>query len=199
VISRRLIDTTVLLLALALAMGIYLIHLEHEQQLTQQPLPEPQHVSPPPPSAAMASVTLWVANDETSTLRPQSVSVRLSSDRQQRAEDVLRALLKLYLAAGSPHRMGAASEIHDVYLAAPSIAIVDVNAAFADEQTSGVLAEELTLASFVQSLFTNVPGLLRVKFLIDGKDRDTLAGHADLTGFYDASQIAQLAKQLSQE
>lgn len=198
-ISRHLVATTVLLLALALAMGSYLVHLEHEQQFTPQAVSEPQHVSPPPPSAAMASVTLWIANDETGALRPQSVSVPLSSDRQQRAEDVLRALLKLYLASGSPHRMGAASEIHDVYLAAPGIAIVDVNAAFADEQTSGVLAEELTLTSFVETLSANVPGLLRVKFLVDGKDRDTLAGHADLTGFYDVSQIAQLARQLSSE
>lgn len=198
-ISRHLVATTVLLLALALAMGIYLVHLEHAQQLTQQPVPEPQHVSPPPPPAAMAFITLWVANDETGTLRPQSVSVPLSSDRQQRAEDVLRALLKLYLAPDSPHRMGAASEIHDVYLAGSGIAVIDVNAAFADEQTSGVLAEELTLASFVQTLSTNVPDLLRVKFLVDGKDRDTLAGHSDLTGFYDVSQIAQLAKQLSSE
>jgi hypothetical protein len=199
VISRHLVATTMLLLALALAMGVYLVHLEHEPRFTPRPLPEPQHVSAPPPSAATASVTLWVANDETGTLRPQSASVPLSSDRQQRAEDVLFALLKLYHDAGSAHRLGAASEIHGVYLAAPGIAIVDVNAAFADEQTSGVLAEQLTLASFVQTLSANVPGLLRVKFLVDGKDRDTLAGHADLTGFYDVSQIAQLTKQLSSE
>jgi Sporulation and spore germination len=198
-ISRHLIATTVLLLALALAMGIYLVHLEHEQQLTQLTLPESQHLSPPPTPAAATPTTLWVANDETGTLQARLLSVPLSSDRQQRAEGVLRALLKLYLAPGSPHRVGAASEIHDVYLAAPGIAVIDVNAAFADEQTSGVLAEDLTLASFVQTLSTNVPGLLRVKFLVDGKDRDTLAGHADLVGFYDVSQIAQLAKQLSSE
>lgn len=198
-ISRHLIATTVLLLALAGAMGIYLVHLEHEQQVTPPPMRESQHVTPPPASASAATVTLWVANDDAGTLRPQQVSVPLSSDPQQRAEDVLRALLKLYLASGSTHRMGAASEIRDVYLAAPGIAVIDVNSAFADEQISGVLAEELTLASFVQTLSTNVPGLLRVKFLVDDKDRDTLAGHADLTGFYDISDFSLLARQLSVE
>jgi hypothetical protein len=42
-----------------------------------------------------------------------------------------------------------------------------------------------------------MPGLTRVKILVDGKEQQTLAGHADLTGFYDVQQIAELTKQLS--
>ncbi|HEV2696379.1 MAG TPA: GerMN domain-containing protein, partial [Terriglobales bacterium] len=76
---------------------------------------------------------------------------------------------------------------------------IDLNAAFADGQTSGVLAEELTIASMVQSLSSNVRGITQVKFLVDGNERDTLAGHADLTGTYAVSQISGLAKQLSEQ
>jgi hypothetical protein len=35
-----------------------------------------------------------------------------------------------------------------------------------------------------------------VKILVDGHDRETLAGHADLSDFYDTTAVAQLAGQL---
>jgi hypothetical protein len=69
--------------------------------------------------------------------------------------------------------------------------------AFADGQVSGVLAEELTIASIIQTLSTNIPGLARVKILVDGKERETLAGHADLSGVYGVQQIAEVVKELS--
>jgi hypothetical protein len=75
--------------------------------------------------------------------------------------------------------------------------VIDVNAAFVSGHTSGILAEELTIVSMAQTLSANIQGLTRVKFLVDGKDRETLAGHADLSGFYDVEQSTELAKQLS--
>ena len=53
------------------------------------------------------------------------------------------------------------------------------------------------MASIIQTLSTNIPGLTRVKILVDGKERETLAGHADLSGFYEVSQAAELARELS--
>jgi hypothetical protein len=35
-----------------------------------------------------------------------------------------------------------------------------------------------------------------VKILVGGKERETLAGHADLTGFYDVSAVNQLVGEL---
>jgi hypothetical protein len=32
-----------------------------------------------------------------------------------------------------------------------------------------------------------------VKIVVDGKERDTLAGHADLSDFYDVTAVNQLA------
>jgi hypothetical protein len=51
----------------------------------------------------------------------------------------------------------------------------------------------------IQSLATNISGLTRVKILVDGRERETLAGHADLSGFYDVGQVAELANQLSSQ
>jgi len=35
-----------------------------------------------------------------------------------------------------------------------------------------------------------------VKILVDGKERETLAGHADLTNLFDTANVQQLAERL---
>jgi len=59
------------------------------------------------------------------------------------------------------------------------------------------MAEELMLASIIQTLSANVPGIARVKILIDGRERETLAGHADLSLAYDVAEVSDLARQLT--
>jgi hypothetical protein len=147
----------------------------------------------------MEQVTVYVAYDGPGELRAQSISIPLAAGRQQRAEGLLRGLMSLYTAKNSPHPVAAAAEIRQVFLVDPGLAVIDVNSEFVEGQVSGVLAEELTIASLVQTLATNMPGLMRVKILVDGKEQETLAGHADLTGFYDVQQIAELVlvKELS--
>jgi hypothetical protein len=138
-----------------------------------------------------------VAYDATGELRAQAISLPLSSGRQERAEQLVRGLLKIYLEKNSPHPMSAGAEIHDVYLVDPGVAVIDVNSAFVSGQISGVLPEELTVVSLVHTISSNIPGITKVKILADGKERETLAGHADLTGFYDVSQVSDVAKELS--
>jgi len=86
--------------------------------------------------------------------------------------------------------------VRDVYLVDPGLAVMDLNAAFADGHRSGVLVEELTVASLVQTLSANIPGILRVRILVDGKPRETLAGHTDLSCFYDVAAVGQLVTRM---
>jgi hypothetical protein len=45
----------------------------------------------------------------------------------------------------------------------------------------------------VETLAANLPGVNRVKLVIDGKERETLAGHADLADFYDVAAVGRWA------
>jgi hypothetical protein len=73
--------------------------------------------------------------------------------------------------------------------------IIDTTAPFADGHPSGILLEEMTLTSLIETLNANVPGVAKVKFLVDGKERETLAGHADLMSFYQTAAVHELAKE----
>ena len=73
----------------------------------------------------------------------------------------------------------------------------DLNGAFADGHRSGILVEDLTIASLIHTISANTPGILRVRILVDGKERETLAGHADLSEVYDVTAVNQLSSQLA--
>jgi hypothetical protein len=141
-------------------------------------------------------VTLFVAHDDNGTLRAESAQIPLPSGRQQRAEELLRSLLSRYLNPASPHALGTGADFHSIFLVDPGVAVIDLNSAFADTHRSGMLVEELTIASLIHTISANTPGILKVKILVDGKPRETLAGHVDLSSYYDVTAVNQLAAQL---
>lgn len=194
-IPRHLLIGVAAMLALALGMSVYVWRMRSRVAETESSATYTRPVAPPV-AGPTEQATLFVAYDDPGVLRAQSARIPLPAGRQERAQELLRALLERYLDASSPHRLGPGAEVRDVYLVDPGLAVVDLNAAFADGHGSGVLVEELTIASLVQTLSANIPGILRVRILVDGKTRDTLAGHADLSDFYDVSAVRQLAAQL---
>jgi hypothetical protein len=153
----------------------------------------------PPVSGPMERVILFIAHDEDGTLRPESAQIPMPSDRQQRAEELLRTLVSRYLEKNSTHRLGAGAEVRSVFLVDPGGAVIDLNSAFADTHRSGVLVEVLTVASLIHTVAANVPGIAKVKILVDGKQRDTLAGHADLSSYYDVAGVNQLVTELQSQ
>jgi hypothetical protein len=70
----------------------------------------------------------------------------------------------------------------------PEIAIVNLTGAFANAHPSGLETETLTVLSICATLHANLPRVTEVRFLVDGEQRATLAGHADLTRTYLAAQ-----------
>jgi hypothetical protein len=193
-IPRHLKIGVAVLLAAVLGLGGYVLRLK--RHAARPPVAvEPAHVAPPP-TGPKEQVTLYVAYDDPGILVARGASIPLPQGRQERAQEVLQALLARYLQEDSSHPLPAGSEIRNVYLVDPGMAVIDANFALADRHRSGVLVEELTVISLVQTLSANVPGINRVKILVDGKERETLAGHADLTNLFDTANVQQLADQL---
>lgn len=194
--SRQLFLATAMLFAIAVGMSLYAWQLRRRAAQNPAPVAAVKPVAPPV-SGPMEKVTVWVAYDDPGNLRARTVSIPLAAGRQERALELMRALLDIYSDKNSPHPLAAGAEIHDVYLVDPGLVVIDVSKPFADGQTSGILSEELTVTSLIETVTMNTPGLTRAKILVDGHERETLAGHADLSGFYDVSQVGELAKELS--
>jgi hypothetical protein len=189
-IPRALFITIAIMLVLVIALGFYFRQMQRQAVALEPEASEALPVTPPA-SGPTETVTLYVADDGIGALRAQSAKIPLPGGRQQRAEELLRALLRIYQQPGAAHSLAAASDIRSIYLVDPGVAVIDVNAAFADQHRSGILVEQLTVNSLVETLAVNVPGIRSVSILVEGKPRDTLAGHADLTQFFDVPTLAQ--------
>jgi spore germination protein GerM len=194
-IPRHLYFAASVLVLAVLGMGIYAWHMRGREAASSAAALDTRPVVAPV-AGPTEQVTLFVAYDDIGVLHPQSARIPLPSVRQQRAEELLRALIAVYLDKSSPHPLPQGSDIRSVYLVDPGLAVIDINAAFADGHRSGVLSEELTVASLIQTLSANLPGVLRVKILVEGKERQTLAGHVDLSGMFDVAAVNQLTAQL---
>ncbi len=193
-IPRPLILGVAVMLVIVLSMGFYLRHMRRAATEIQRFADDARPVAPPA-SGPTETVTLYVADDATGALRSQSAKIPLPGGRQQRAEELLRALLRIYQQPNSPHLLAPAADIRSIYLIDPGAAVIDLNAAFADQHRSSILGEQLTVNSLVETLAANVPGINRVKILVDGNTRETLAGHADLSQFFDVSAVGQAVAQ----
>ncbi len=187
---RQLIITVVILVAASLGMALYAWRMQ-KHALTTVPAAYSGSVAPPA-SGSTEQATLFVADDNSGELQPQQASIPLSEDRQQRAQELVRALLNIYLDKNSSHPIAPGSDVRDAYLVDPGVAVIDMNSAFADGHRSGILVEDLTVASLVETVAQNIPGILRVKILVNGQERDTLAGHADLSILYDVPSVNQM-------
>jgi hypothetical protein len=194
-IPRHLVIAMAVLLAAALGLSVYAWHMRKTVTSTPATAADTRPLAPPI-TGPTERVILFVAHDEDGTLRAESAQIPMPTGRQQRAEELLRTLLSQYLDKNSPHALGSGADIRSVYLVDPGVAVIDLNAAFADTHRSGVLVEQLTVASLIHTISANTPGILKVKIVVDGKERETLAGHADLSSYYDVSAVNQLATQL---
>jgi hypothetical protein len=149
--------------------------------------------------APAEQATLVVANDFDNSLVPQVHSLPLPADPGARARAVLGKLLDLYAAPESTHEIpGGAASVDQVFLlAAPGsknsgdqLAVVNLTGTFAASHPAGLETESLTVLSICATLRANLPTITEVRFLVDGVERPTLAGHADLTRTYLTDEAA---------
>jgi hypothetical protein len=192
-IPRRLLIAVIVLVLGVFGLGLYVGRVVRK---VRQPAPAMVDTRPvaPPASGTPVTVVLFVADDTDGTLHRQTASVSLPGEPAKREREILRVLVAQYQENASPHPLGAGADITDVYLVNGNLAVVDANSLFADGHRSGILVEELTLASLAETLAANLPGITRMKLLVDGKERPTLAGHAGLTEPYSVAEANRLVK-----
>ncbi|HLQ50328.1 MAG TPA: GerMN domain-containing protein [Terriglobales bacterium] len=194
-IPRHVLISFALLLAGIFVLGLYMLSLKHGAE-TATLNPGDSVVLAPPGSTTSEAVTLYVAYDDLGVLRKRTTTAALPGEPPARARAILRTLLHEYLQGSSPHPIGAGSDVSDIYIVNQSLAVIDLNTAFADGHRSGVWEETLTVDSMIATLSANMPEVKQVKILVDGKERETLAGHADLITVYDTGVVNQLVQAL---
>lgn len=181
-----------LLLVSSVFMAAYLIRMRARAQGQLGAVPDAAPM-PAPVETPPAQVTLVLANDADGSLASSQQEMALPSEETTRARALLNGLFAAYAQPGSSHPLVALPAVTDVFLLpvplskqpnTDQLAVVNLSGAFADHHPSGIEVETLTLLSILGTLHANMPQIAQVKFLVDGQQRETLAGHADLTRTY---------------
>jgi len=95
------------------------------------------------------------------------------------------------LARSAPHKISAAITVNEAEASkgtnsspGSEVAVVNLTTNFVASHPSGLETETLTVLSICGTIHANLPQVTEVRFLVDGQQRPSLAGHADLTRTY---------------
>lgn len=144
-----------------------------------------------PTATATEEVTFYVASDADGAVRPIRSQIALPQDASLKARALLENLLAQYSQPDSRHPLQSGPSVDDVYLLQENLPagskraiVVNLRGSFADNHPSGVEVEQLTLQSIIGTLHAAFPDFEEVRFMVDGRSRATIAGHAGLDHSY---------------
>jgi Sporulation and spore germination len=94
-----------------------------------------------------------------------------------------RRIVEAQLAAAPPPYVSpvpAGTSLRALFIGERGDAFVDLSGEVRAKHPGGALGELFTVYAVVNAITVNLPAIMRVQILIDGKEADTLAGHVDL-------------------
>jgi len=186
------------LLASIVLMALFLFY-ERERvrkrwlaKVDSTPLTAPAH-------ASETSVIFDLASDRDGTITAVQRQLALPDEASVRARALLERLMAEYALPRSDHPLAGGAAVDDVFLVrlpmagdttamdeSGEMAVINLRGSFIDQHPSGVETEMLSLLSMLGTLHANFPEIATVRFVVDGKTRDTVAGHVDLSRLYPA-------------
>lgn len=160
-------------------------HVEPAQAVEEQERREV--IAPPvttPTDVNVSARVFWISATQPDQLAPVSVQLPLSADPAERARQLIDALIASP-PASAQRTLPAGATLLDFYVLADGTAIADFSDEFSSEMPSGILSEWMAVSSITRTLAANVPSIVRLKILVHGHEAETLAGHIDLSDFFD--------------
>lgn len=190
---RRARIAVVILVVLAVFAGLVYVRVLHQRvaRLARTQATEEQErrevVAPPistPTDVVANAQVFWLSTTQPDRLAPVTVRLPLSANQVERAKQLIGALI-----ANPPtpaqRTLPVGATLLSFYILPDGTAVADFSDALASEMPSGILSEWMAVNSIVQTLAANMPGITRLKILIHGQEAETLAGHIDISGFFD--------------
>ena len=141
--------------------------------------------APPPvevaaqPANPRIKATLYYVSDDGLHLVPHEREVAFGEGVVEQARLIVEAQLE---PAPAPlvSPVPAGTTLKAVYVSAGGQVFVDLSGEISTAHPGGAISELLTVYAIVDVLTTNLPAVVAVQLLVDGRQVDTIAGHVDL-------------------
>ena len=120
---------------------------------------------------------IFPGNDNDVLLRTRDVTIFASVDIENRVRQIVEKLVEGGDDADLFHKLPPDTRLNEVFVADDGVVYLDFNSAISDNHPGGVLPEQATIYSIVNSLTYNLEAIDSVKILVGGTEKETLAGH----------------------
>ena len=110
-------------------------------------------------------------------IRTRTMTIFESADLENQARQIVELLITGEGNSDLFSQLPPDTRLNQMYIFDDGIAYVDFSSELSDNHPGGVRPEQATVYSIVNSLTYNLDGIDRVKILIGGIEKETLAGH----------------------
>lgn len=183
--TRRRVIVSVVIGAIAIALGWALMQFLSRTLQVTAPAPEGVATPAPPQAAATPAVprikaTLFFGSEDGRGLVAVEQDIPLAEGVVAQA----RSLVEAQLTAKAPEPLVSAvpegTTLRGLYVSERNEAFVDLDKTVRDKHPGGSMNELFTVYTIVNAITTNLPNIQSVQLMIDGREVDTLVGHVDL-------------------
>jgi len=152
-----------------------------EEKIKQLPVDLPKELEPSEEQPLQSkTITLFFLSEEDELLHPEEREILDNPSMARLASQTIEELLK-GSRNGSPSSFPDETKLRELFVTREGIAYVDFSGEISNAHISGSSAEISTVFTVVNSLTYNFKSIKRVFILIEGIERETLAGHIDLS------------------
>ena len=172
-----------LVIGFVITLGLFVDVVGRIQSMVQQKEPEGNPFTPPaaplyeqtdPP---MTVKLFFPGMQEDIILSGEDQTIFRSAELANRARQILQKLLEGPKTAGLYPSLPKDTKLQEVFIDGMGLAYVDFSSPISANHPGGMLNEQATVYSIVNSLTYNLPEIRQVKILVGGAEKETLAGH----------------------
>jgi len=134
------------------------------------------------------SVVLAFGDRAAMDLVEERREIVVAEDRATRAKQILQELVTGPRREDAVRTIPPGTRVLSVFFDETGAAYVDFSNELLTGHPGGSTGELFTIRSVVRTLASNFPDLEGVQFLVEGEEIETIAGHIDASGLFDARQ-----------
>jgi hypothetical protein len=145
-----------------------------EQTTSFPPAPQPLYTQEDPP---MPVKVFFPGMRETAILSAEDQTIFRSASLANRARQILQKVLEGPKTSGLYPSVPAETKLQEVFIDDSGLLYADFSNPISANHPGGMVNEQATIYSIVNSLTYNLPEIRQVKILVGGAEKETLAGH----------------------
>jgi hypothetical protein len=167
----------------AITFGLFVDVIGRIQSMVEdKDVAEDPFVAPPAPlysrtDPPMDVKVFFMAGNDATILQAEDQTIFRSAELTNRVKQVIQKLLEGPKTPGMFSSIPKDTKLLEVFIDETGVAYVDFSDPISTNHPGGILNEQATIYSIVNSLTYNLPEIRQVKILVGGAEKETLAGH----------------------